>query len=567
MKKMVNVLVAFLMVVSGNVFSQGPFPPAAGVEGSTAIAKNSDAIVGWATGVQLLRGEGIITEPGTVVVDFGFPSASLHEAQGNSLEVVSLGDAGMATLTFNRPIINGPGFDFAVFENSFSDNFLELAFVEVSSDGHNFVRFPSVSLTQTEQQIDGFGTVDPTYINNLAGKYRQGFGTPFDLSELENVSKDIDLNNIRFVRIIDAVGCIQEGFATYDSQGNIVNDPWPTPFNSSGFDLDGVAIINGGTPYSTSDFNDLSLDHASHWDGSDGSGKFTSGNVEYVNNYNPDYFSWSGFAYSNDTNNTSTDYTNQFSAMTKGGMDADENFGTNYGVAYVASDFMSGTYDPIPSEANFVGPEDEALYYVNGLYVTNATLPYLSMLNGDAYAKKFGGETGNDPDWFKLMIYGIDEDGNNTDTVEFFLADYRFEDNSSDYIVSDWQWVELSSLGAVKGLRFFLQSSDRGDYGMNTPAYFCIDNLYLKNAKDDGIKQRVVDINASLYPNPCADKLTVNVDVDCSVEIFNQLGELMCKTLQSGETAVYDVSDYPNGLYLVRMVSDNKVLTKKFVKM
>jgi hypothetical protein len=157
--------------------------------------------------------------------------------------IVSLGDGGTAVLTFSLPIVDGPGFDFAVFENSFSDSFLELAFVEVSSDGVNFFRFPATSNSVTFPQYDNNANMDATLINNLAGKYRALYGTPFDLQELSGMAQ-LDLSAITHVKIIDVVGSINTSFATYDKNNNIINDPWPTPFPSSGFDLDAVGVIN-----------------------------------------------------------------------------------------------------------------------------------------------------------------------------------------------------------------------------------------------------------------------------------------------------------------------------------
>ncbi|GAF91706.1 unnamed protein product, partial [marine sediment metagenome] len=119
---------------------------------------------------------------------------------------------------------------------------------------------------------------------------------------------------------------------------------------------------------------------------------------------------------------------------------------------------------------------------VEGLYVTNNNYVCYAMLDGDAFSKKFGGDSGNDPDWFLLTITGKDVDGVVTSTVDFYLADYRFADNSADYIVNTWQYVDLTSLGAVKSLEFSLSSSDVGDWGMNTPAYFALDTLMRKSA-------------------------------------------------------------------------------------
>src|SRR4051794_7041996 len=234
----------------------GPYAPAAGVTGSTAVAASNPAIRGWATGVvNLTRGDQQIDEPGLGPTTFGSGQDALGPATAtpaNTLPVVSLGDAGSITLSFSLPIANGSGFDFAVFENALNDSFLELAFVEVSTNGVDFVRFPSISLTPANVQINGddqsqtFGGVDPTNLNNLAGKYRAGFGTPFDLSDLvgQPDASKLDFSNIRYVRVIDVVGSINAAYARKDSAGHVINDPWATPYDTGGFDLDGVGILN-----------------------------------------------------------------------------------------------------------------------------------------------------------------------------------------------------------------------------------------------------------------------------------------------------------------------------------
>jgi hypothetical protein len=221
----------------------GPFDGAAGTLGSRAIPFDSTEIVGWATGYSnLIRGPARIDNPSLGFATFGEGSNALGPAGTSVFEVVSLGDGGSITLTFQAPITNGAGWDFAVFENSFNDTFLELAFVEVSSNGFDFFRFPAISLTPTDKQVDGFGSVDPTNIHNLAGKYRVGFGTPFNLEDLAGVSPLLDISSVTHVRIVDVVGVINSPFTTFDSLGNPINDPWATPFNSSGFDLDAVGV-------------------------------------------------------------------------------------------------------------------------------------------------------------------------------------------------------------------------------------------------------------------------------------------------------------------------------------
>jgi hypothetical protein len=253
MKKFTFLFVLILFNLS--VFAQ--YPPAVGQFGSTAINKDSLVFIEWAAMCNITRGYVNISDtafedpayPGTNKASFGDSSASFGIADNNTL---SLGDGGSAVVSFNHPIVNGVGFDFAIFENSFDDMFLELAYVEVSSDGTHFVRFPSVSLTQTTTQILGFGTLEAIKIHNLAGKYKVFYGTPFDLSELQD-STGINLNHITHIRIVDVIGSINETYIDYDSQGHIINDPFPTPFWTSGFDLDAVGVIHNTTNTEISD--------------------------------------------------------------------------------------------------------------------------------------------------------------------------------------------------------------------------------------------------------------------------------------------------------------------------
>jgi len=237
-------LVGLLLNVSG--FCQ--FAPAAGEPGSTAIHMDSSAFIAWANEVvEFDRGLMDITNPEGPLASFGDESAALGMAEGSSTEVVSLGDKGSITVTFEHSIRNDEGFDFAVFENGFSDDYLEFAHVEVSTDGERFVRLPSVSNISTEEQTGGFSNSDPTEVYNLAGKYRQGYGTPFDLEDIAD-STGIDLENIVYVRIIDVVGSIDPEYGTMDSEGNLINDPFKTDFESGGFDLDAVGVIHNNDP-------------------------------------------------------------------------------------------------------------------------------------------------------------------------------------------------------------------------------------------------------------------------------------------------------------------------------
>ena len=173
--------------------------------------------------------------------------------------------------------------------------------------------------------------------------------------------------------------------------------------------------------------------------------------------------------------------------------------GTNYG--------LSNTYG-----ASVISFVNNGSHQVEGIYVTNSTYAALSMKHGDTFAKKFGGDDGNDEDWFKLSVWGK-IDGSETDTVEFYLADYRFADNEKDYIIETWQWLDLSTLGNVDSLLFSLSSSDDGMWGMNTPAYFCMDNMTILD-------------NAPVLENSIADITEKDNATDKVIDVSNVFSDV-----------------------------------------
>jgi hypothetical protein len=226
-------------------FNEPMYDPAIENGSTLGIYKNSPLFKSWATSCTVTRGYMNIDDQVLGLASAGVDSNAIGKSDDIT---VSLGDSGIAIIQFAVPIQNGSGPDFAVFENGFnitggSEQYLELGFVEVSSDGVHYVRFPAVSKTNAETQVTTFGGMDASLLYNLAGKYVVYYGTPFDLDELKN-NPDIDVNNIEYVKIIDVIGTIDIIQSTKDSLGNPVDDPFPTPFASSGFDLDAVGVIN-----------------------------------------------------------------------------------------------------------------------------------------------------------------------------------------------------------------------------------------------------------------------------------------------------------------------------------
>ena len=232
----------------------------------------------------------------------------------------------------------------------------------------------------------------------------------------------------------------------------------------------------------TVDFEDLTLAPESFYNGSDLAGEFTSRGATFNNTFTDfgGFTAWFGWSYSNTTDVVTQEFANQYSAyhLPGGGGDVSANYAMAFAVqpgdAFI--DLSDGT---VPST----------------LRVANSTLAALVMLDGDpnGFAKKFGGLSGDDPDWFLLSVTGEDAQGSPAGTAEFYLADYRFADNSLDFVVDTWTTFDLGDLVGSTTLSFALTSSDTGMFGINTPAYVAADNLIVLLVEGDGNADGSVD--------------------------------------------------------------------------
>ncbi|MGF1453721.1 MAG: hypothetical protein ACFB21_16815 [Opitutales bacterium] len=254
-----NLLTGFAALVFANLAGGTPaHRPDWPFNSETSVPYNESSITGWAATMASVSFGSAVGPP------WMDTSQALGPASPQVDDIVSLGRGGSITLELPVGLEDGPGWDLAVFENSFSARFLELAYVEVSHDGVTFVRFPNYSYTpdndpgSSTPPVPAFGEINPENIWGYAGKFRAGEGTPFDLAHLESAYQAVLSGShqfstsyrlhlqqnypqlqgkpVRFVRIVDIVG---DGSAR-DSEGFEIYDPTPTAI-SAGFDLDGVA--------------------------------------------------------------------------------------------------------------------------------------------------------------------------------------------------------------------------------------------------------------------------------------------------------------------------------------
>jgi hypothetical protein len=265
-----HVLKSMLWVAAWTSMSQaGPFPGYQDHDVATdLITAWANEVIGYAPAPGVTNTPGY--PPGSPAIPNNIASRGLGPADGQTVSLGELNSSQIAaqmvppgeiTVGFAEPVFNGPGADFAIFENAgaFYENpyiFAELAFVEVSSNGSDFARFPAVSYNL---QDNGDSLLDPnelnalygpsyagvntTNIHNLAGVHLTGSGTPMDLNELaENflvTTGLVDLHRVKYVRLVDIPG----NGSFFDFQGNPIFDAWETSI-SGGFDLDAVGAIH-----------------------------------------------------------------------------------------------------------------------------------------------------------------------------------------------------------------------------------------------------------------------------------------------------------------------------------
>lgn len=307
-----------------------------------------------------------------------------------------------------------------------------------------------------------------------------------------------------------------------DSRGNIVEQTVT------------IDVESGMVP---STFEDMELADDTHWHGNSVAGggsvvtMFSSGTHEFYNFHDFDnYNTWNGFAYANHPSNEYGGFADAFNNVVGGGYNS-ACYGVFYSYAEDANMKVTPTYT-------------NELNVIKGMWVTNSAWAASSMENGDGFAKKFGGEDGNDPDYFKIIAVGVDAEGNDMESTEFYLADFRYEDNAQDYILKEWKWFDLSVLGNVKSVRFYLESTDVGEYGMNTPGYFCFDDF-------NGLP-----MESNLFQiNNIPPKTMYKNGADAEVNLFNYF------SCDNGITIKYNAMSDNTDL-VKAYISENKLILK-----
>lgn len=318
-------------------------------------------------------------------------------------------------------------------------------------------------------------------------------------------------------------------------------------------------FIGASAQAQTIDFESFGLAPNSFDNGSGGVGgefEFLGGDVILTNFYDTAWGGyWSEFSISNMNDVVTPGFGNQYSAYPGSGADNSETFAMLY-----SNGFISATTSYIS---------------IDSFYIANATYSALSMLSGDAggYGKEFGTSVsgdihGNIPDgsngedFYRVWVYGADEFGNIFDSSLVYLADYRFADNTQDYISDDWLKVDLTTFSApVSTVTFKIESSDTTGGFINTPTYFAVDNVSVKYGL--GFNENQLN-NVSMYPNPATNELMIKGE-EGILTITSLTGEVLYSKDHVSFSQL-DVSNYSNGVYVIKLINASGSYTNRFIK-
>ena len=285
---------------------------------------------------------------------------------------------------------------------------------------------------------------------------------------------------------------------------------------------------------------------------------FQTSNASFEYHYNSSFSYWSGgFAYTNKNDSITAGYTNMYGVRAGKGYNNSATYvvGKDRGVITLSTPFNT----------------------VNGFYITNTTYAYKSIAKGDMFARKFGDTTGTGsgttiaqgsyPDFFKVIVKGYKNGLLKTDSVTVMLADFTFTNNAQDFILSTWQYVNTAALGAVDSIKFFMRSSDVGQYGINTPLYFAIDNFETSAPNPVGLSENTNDLKLGAYPNPFNSSITITGKfIDGSVMIRDISGKIVYSEMLENETSVLELSSLDAGVYFLEVNSGTQKTIKKVIK-
>lgn len=299
-----------------------------------------------------------------------------------------------------------------------------------------------------------------------------------------------------------------------------------------------IGSVNAQT---VSTFETITLNTDSIWNGGPNfnSTPISSGNALFENIFDTSFGGYwpSGFAISSKKNVLTDSLASGFSQLYTGIAGSGVQGSTNYAIGQNGSKVIL--------TGNAQGKQ------LDGVYITNSNYAYLSMRWGDAFARAF-----NDSDFFLLTVFGYENGTVKTTTAPFYLA-------NEGAIVTEWTWLDLKPLGNVDSIEFRLTSSDTGAFGMNTPAFFCIDNFTTRDVFT-GLRNIEAKTSIQAYPNPATNQVTLNgLVAGKSIRIWDLVGKLVLNETPLETFMELNIGEWNQGVYLIEV---DGLIVNKLVK-
>lgn len=257
-----------------------------------------------------------------------------------------------------------------------------------------------------------------------------------------------------------------------------------------------------------------------------------------------EYRTWWGFTASRSADNSYREntLTYQFSNMACGGirLNADGTVMTDGHGAPVCSPevpYLVGFYNAyFSARPNDLAFTDGKSYRAVGVYVNLNSYTYYSVERGDAYCRAF-----TNGDRLTLTVHGVDPDGSER-TLDVALAEST---NGCITLTRGWRYVDLTPLGTVNEIYFTMSSTDSGDYGMNTPGYFCLDKLMVSPVEQVGVNTPTAAGTTISYRR---ESHTVHLS-GCD---FALITDAAGRRVLAAEGPDVDIAHLPAGVYVVK---------------
>ena len=416
------------------------------------------------------------------------------------------------------------------------------------------------------------GTLLPTNANDKNGDgsyfelrpYERGYADNQPNSNESGCSIDIDwavdedgnavtLEAIDFIRIHTAVNAVDLGqigeASTEISAIRALHNATIEQPDEIVFDLNSL-ILDQNIAFNEQDVWNKTLNDSTEYQ-SFGNGTFSFAHLRSGNSW--DGTSWEGFTISRSTDTLLSHESfypdHQWGIMAGGGVDG---VGSPFILGYF-SEYTESSLDRHICEIEFTHALDvEAM----GCYVCNSPYTTRCITQGFGYARKFA-----QGDYCTLTAHGVNADGNECGTVVYYMADYRDADPAQWALNTDWEWLDLTSLGAVRSIYFTMETTDVGDWGSNTTFYFGLDQITIRRKDKKTTIEPVNNNNSALiaYPNPCHDQLYIDGIEDGEiVNIYNLQGQMVMTQIVVNKNEPLQISSLSAGIYVVKHKNKNR---------